>query len=49
MAIKNYFNGTKQEFITYLTKTLIPDLKRSGSKYTAEDFETAVYFMKGGK
>ncbi|MAK37227.1 MAG: hypothetical protein CMC15_13825 [Flavobacteriaceae bacterium] len=35
----------REEFIHYLESTLIPDLKRSGMFYTAEDFETAVYFM----
>tara|TARA_Y100000004_G_scaffold191914_1_gene251548 strand:- start:1266 stop:1577 length:312 start_codon:yes stop_codon:yes gene_type:complete len=33
------------EFITFLEETLIPDLKRSGNHSTAEDFETAVFFM----
>jgi hypothetical protein len=39
---------TAPGFINYLENTLIPDLKESGSEYTAEDFETAVYFMKKG-
>lgn len=33
------------DFIEYLKKTLIPDLKDSGKHATAEDFETAVFFM----
>lgn len=42
-------NGfTKDSFISYLTKTLIPDLKDSGRDATAEDFETAIAFMEQG-
>ena len=37
---------TKTQFIHFLEETLIPDLKESGMDFTAEDFETAVYFMK---
>ena len=33
------------DFIEYLKKTLIPDLIDSGRFATAEDFETAVFFM----
>ena len=33
------------DFIEYLKKTLIPDLIDSGRFSTAEDFETAVFFM----
>ena len=40
---------SKLEFVEYLTYTLIPDLKESGMDATAEDFEMAVYYMKGGK
>ena len=36
---------TKADFMWFLQNTLIPDLHRSGSHATAEDFETAVYFM----
>lgn len=36
----------RQDFINYLEKTLIPDLHESGSTFTAEDFETAVFFIK---
>ena len=36
---------TLVEFIDYLEQTLIPDLKDSGSTATAEDFETAVYYL----
>jgi len=39
----------KQDFISFLKHTLIPDLKESGMDATAEDFETAVYFIEGGK
>ena len=42
-------NGTKVwtrgTFSHYLRTSLIPDLKSSGHIFTAEDFETAVYFM----
>ena len=37
----------REEFIEFLEETLIPDLKESGKIATAEDFETAVFFMKG--
>ena len=39
----------KEDFIEYLEENLIPDLKDSELFATAEDFETAVHFMKGGK
>jgi len=38
---------TRADFIWFLENTLIPDLKESGRHSTAEDFETAVYFMTG--
>jgi len=41
--------SSKKVFIGFLENTLIPDLKESGMEFTAEDFETAVYYMKGGK
>ena len=37
----------KQDFIDFLVTTLIPDLKDSGMEATAEDFESAVFFMRG--
>ena len=40
---------SKQDFISFLKHTLIPDLHESEMHATAEDFETAVYFMEGGK
>ena len=41
-------NGyTAAQFIEYLEETLIPDLKASGLECTAEDFETAVEFIRG--
>tara|TARA_Y100000296_G_C5009394_1_gene174308 strand:+ start:359 stop:493 length:135 start_codon:yes stop_codon:yes gene_type:complete len=40
---------SKTQFIHFLENTLIPDLKESGSDFMAEDFETAVYFMKRGE
>ena len=39
----------KEDFIEYLEENLIPDLKDSELFATAEDFETAVHFMKGGE
>ena len=35
----------REDFIQFLKETLIPDLKLSGNHSTAEDFETAVFFM----
>lgn len=37
---------TAAEFIDFLEHTLIPDLKESGREFTAEDFETAVKWIK---
>jgi len=39
-------NTDRADFIDYLENTLIPDLKESGRVMTAEDFETAVAFMR---
>tara|TARA_R100000700_G_scaffold17252_1_gene23831 strand:- start:4438 stop:4575 length:138 start_codon:yes stop_codon:yes gene_type:complete len=39
----------KADFVEYLETNLIPDLKESGLEATAEDFETAVYYIKGGE
>lgn len=36
----------REDFIEFLEETLIPDLKESGRYATAEDFETAVFFMR---
>lgn len=33
-------------FIAYLERTLIPDLRASGTDATAEDFETCVKYLK---
>jgi hypothetical protein len=47
---KGFFHWeNKEDFIEYLEENLIPDLKDSKLFATAEDFETAVHFMKGGK
>jgi len=35
----------KADFLFYLVETLIPDLKKSGMEATAQDFESAVFFM----
>ncbi len=37
---------TREGFIEYLRKTLIPDLKDMGMVETAKDFETAIEFME---
>lgn len=37
---------TKEEFIEYLENTVIPDLKDESFKYTAKDFEEAVYWLR---
>jgi hypothetical protein len=39
--------SAKEDFVSYLKEQLIPDLKESGSKETAKDFETLVAFIKG--
>jgi len=36
----------KADFVEYLVENLIPDLKESGMEATAEDFESAVFFMR---
>ena len=36
---------TRQEFCAYLRKTLIPNLRESGSEATVADFETALDFI----
>jgi hypothetical protein len=36
----------KEDFISFLEHTLIPDLKRSGTEATAEDFEEAIYWLR---
>ena len=38
---------TKEQYIIYLQKTLIPDLLESGSVATAFDFAKAVRFLMG--
>ena len=35
----------RQQFTTYLSETLIPDLREADMHATAEDFETALRFM----
>ena len=37
---------TKAELINFLSNTLIPDLRASGTDATADDFEDAVEFMQ---
>lgn len=36
----------KDNFISYLEETLIPDLKASGMENIAKDFETCIEYMK---
>ena len=38
---------TQDEFIAYLQRTLIPDLRESGKDATAEDFDTIIDFLQG--
>ena len=49
--LKNiHHNGwTKKDFIDFLQSTLIPDLIDSGLEATADNFDTAIFFMEGGK
>jgi hypothetical protein len=46
-SVQEYFTVTT--YISYLEKTLIPDLKESGKTATAEDFETLVYVLRHHK
>lgn len=39
-------NISADDFVDFLENTLIPDLYESGRDATAEDFETAVKFIK---
>lgn len=52
-AIKNLLNDVKipshssvNEYISYLTETLIPDLRTSGMDATADDFIDALLWME---
>jgi hypothetical protein len=47
-ASMRHWTGTKDEFISFLLYTLVPDLRASGADMTADDFESAVWFMCGG-
>lgn len=42
-------NYTKEEFIEFLTSTVIPDLEESGRIETATDFKLAVALLQGAK
>jgi hypothetical protein len=33
------------DFVNYLLRTLIPDLKKSGMDATAEDFQEAIFWI----
>jgi hypothetical protein len=43
-GFKPNFKNDK-DFVNYLLKTLIPDLKKSGRTATAEDFQEAVFWI----
>lgn len=45
--VVKYF--TRESFIEFLERTLIPDLLESEKIYTAEDFLRAICFMKDPK
>lgn len=47
MKIKAF--KSEKELVTFLTETLIPDLKRSGDDETAKDFTDLVVFLSGEK
>ena len=48
-AVDLIIRGRKDSgFMGYLKHTLIPDLKESGSRATAEDFEEAIEWMQKG-
>jgi len=40
---------SKEDYIAYLTQTLIPDMKESGTIETAKDFQTIIKLLKSGK
>lgn len=46
MSKKQLDMNNPVDFVEYLEKTLIPDLKESGREYTAQDFETAVKHIR---
>lgn len=45
LSTEEDFHATSGDFVSYLTNTLIPDLKTSGLFATAEDFERAVRWI----
>lgn len=47
MSKKQAAGISKEEFCKYLREVLIPDLKDSGSDFTADDLETALKFIDG--
>ena len=42
----NHAWETAEDFVEYLKERLIPDLRESGSEYTAQDFEDACEFIE---
>jgi hypothetical protein len=45
-VVEPHDGWTKEKFINYLSGQLIPDLQDAGMEATAEDFETAVKFLR---
>jgi len=43
---QSHNDWTRKDFISFLQSTLIPDLRDSGLDATADDFDTAIFFMK---
>jgi hypothetical protein len=37
---------SQNEFELFLMDTVIPNLRESGHNFTADDFETALYYMR---
>jgi hypothetical protein len=46
---EDYIIQTKEEFLSYLRETLIPDLRESGNEGMVTDFEAAILFIEGAK
>ena len=40
---------TKKDFIDFLQSTLIPDLRDSGLDAKADNFDTAIFFMRNNE
>ena len=46
---QSHNDWTRKDFIDFLQSTLIPDLRDSGLDATADDFDTAIFFMGDNK